>query len=105
MEFVVKSTSIANSMSTFISPPQGCYCSSTVLTGNDNRGISLLGLKSIDIDRDRFVLGFHTAMAATLPLHDIKLGALRHAVIVCWTPVTALSAAGTVAAATTGTGA
>lgn len=98
-------TSITDCMSAFISPPQGGYCSCTVLTGDDNRGIPFLCLKGIDIDGNWFSLSFNTAMASALSLHHIELGALGHAVIVCRASVTSFSATGAVTAAAAWTGA
>lgn len=92
-------------MSTLISPPKGGDCCPAVLTGNDYSRVSILRLKGIDVEWNRFILGFHPAVASALPLPNVELGALGHAVVVRRTAVTALGAASAVAAATTWTGA
>lgn len=97
-------------MPAFVSPPQGRDCCCAILACDNHRGIAILCLESIHIDGHRLVSGLNAAMAAAaaaaaLSLHNIKLGALRHAIIVCRTTVAAFGTSRAVAAAAAGTGA
>lgn len=98
-------TSIADGMPTLISSPKGGNCCPAILTGNDDSRVSILRLKGIDVNWNGFILGFCPAVASALPLPNVELSRLGHAVVVRRAAVTALRAASAVAAATARTGA
>lgn len=92
-------------MPTLISPPKGGYRCPAILAGNNDSRISILRLKGVDVDWNRLILGFNPTLASALPLPNVELSTLGHAVVVCRTTVTALGAASAVAAAAAWTGA